>query len=74
MTVYSVSSIQNSHVPTISIIQRNSHVIKNVPLWANKQRNCDVIKLCHNNKRKRNLAVTLIKYVMQTYHKTVTQK
>ena len=74
MTIYNVSSIQNSHVPTIFIIQRNSDVIKNVPLWKNKWRNCDLIKLCHNDKRKRNVAVTLIQYAMQTYHKNVTQK
>ena len=74
MIIYSVSSIQNSHVATIPIIQRKSDVIKNVLLWTNKQRSCNVTKLCHNDKRKRNVAVMLFQYVMQTYHKKVNQK
>ena len=61
--------MQNSHVPTISISQRNSTSSKMYPL---EQIN-NVIKLCRNDKRKRNVAVTLFQYVMQTDHKKVTQ-
>ena len=70
---YNVTSIHNSHVSTISIIQRNSDVIRKQN-HLKKWRNCNVIKLRRNSQRKWNAAVTLFQYVMQTYHKKVIQK
>ena len=72
-TFYNVTSIHNSHVSIISIIQRNSDVIRKQN-HLKKWRNCNVIKLRRNGQRKWNAAVTLFQYVMQTYHKKVIQK
>ena len=73
---YNVTSIRNSNVSTISIIQRNLTSSKSETIRKNKSNYeiKQVIELRLNNKRKWNLAETLFYDAMQTYHKKLIQK
>ena len=50
-TFSNVTSIHNSHVSIISIIQHNSDVNKKRSHLNKQRRNCDVIKLRRNSNR-----------------------